>query len=145
MSRPALIPELYVSNLDASLAFYVDVLGFHVEYDRPEDKFACIALGSAHLMLEETPALTRASAEQFHAGQWRTADLERPFGRGINLEIRVDGIDAMDARLKATRYPMLLELHARVFRVQGEPYPLRQLLLADPDGYLIRLSEPSAR
>jgi catechol 2,3-dioxygenase-like lactoylglutathione lyase family enzyme len=145
MNRPALVPELYVSSLDVSLAFYVDVLGFHVEYDRPEDRFACIALGSAHLMLEEAPALARANAEQFRGGQWRTADLERPFGRGINLEIRVAGIDAIDARLKAVRYPMLLELHARVFRVKGAPYPLRQLLVADPDGYLIRLTEPSAR
>ena len=144
MSRPALVPELYVSNLDVSLSFYIDVLGFHLEYDRPEDMFACIALGSAHLMLEETPALACATAEQFHAGQWRTADLERPFGRGINLEIRVAGIEAIHVRLKEVGYPMLLELHARVFRVKGEQHSFRQLLVADPDGYLIRLSEPFA-
>ncbi len=144
MPRPALVPELYVSNLDASLSFYVDLLGFHVAYDRPEDRFACLALGPAYLMLEQAPALARATAEQFHRGEWRTADLERPFGRGINLEIRVSDIEAIGARLERARYPTLLDLHARVYRVEGKPYPVRQLLVADPDGYLIRFSEPSA-
>lgn len=131
-----------MSSLDASLSFYVGLLGFHVEYDRPEERFAYLSLGAAHLMLEETPALARATEEQFRQGQWRTADLERPFGRGMNLEIRVSGLDAIAERLERAHCPTLLGLHARVYRVKGEPYPVRQLLLADPDGYLIRLSEP---
>lgn len=142
MNRPALVPELYVSNLDASLSFYVDLLGFRVEYARPEERFAYLGLGSAHLMLEEAPALARASAEEFRRGQWRTADLERPFGRGMNLEIRVAALDAIDARLKQARWALLLELHERVYRVGSEDYAVRRLLVADPDGYLIRLSEP---
>lgn len=31
MNRPALVPEFYVSNLAASLEFYVGLLGFRVE------------------------------------------------------------------------------------------------------------------
>jgi catechol 2,3-dioxygenase-like lactoylglutathione lyase family enzyme len=142
MNRPALVPELYVSSLDASLSFYVDLLGFRVEYDRPEERFAYLALGSAHLMLEETPALARATPEQVRRGQWRTADLEHPFGRGMNLEIRVSALEATDSRLKQARWARLLELHTRVYRVKGADYAVRQLLIADPDGYLIRLSEP---
>jgi catechol 2,3-dioxygenase-like lactoylglutathione lyase family enzyme len=142
MNRPALVPELYVSNLGASLSFYLDLLGFHVEYDRPEERFAYLALGSAHLMLEEAPDLGRASAEQFRGGQWRTADLEHPFGRGMNLEIRVEAIDAIQLRLVQAGHPLLLELHERIYRVRSEDYAVRRLLVADPDGYLIRLSEP---
>jgi catechol 2,3-dioxygenase-like lactoylglutathione lyase family enzyme len=43
MARPTLVPELYVSNLSVSLEFYLDVLGFRVEYERPEDRFAALS------------------------------------------------------------------------------------------------------
>lgn len=139
MSRPALVPELSVSDLGASLSFYVEMLGFRIEYERSEEKFVALSLGSAHLMLEEAPALTRATSEEFQQGQWRTADLEIPFGRGMNLEIEVADLSSFSARISACGYPFLLEPHERSYRV-GEGYrAVRQLLLADPDGYLIRL------
>lgn len=141
MSRPTLVPELYVSSLRASLEFYLDVLGFRVEYDRPEDGFAAISLGEAHIMLEEAPSLKRATPEEFGRGEWRPANLEPPFGRGINLEIRVDDIDAANERLAIRDYPLLLEVHEKSYRLKSETRTVRQLLVADPDGYLIRLSE----
>ena len=63
MNRPALVPELYVSNLAASLEFYVGLLGFRVEYERPDENFAALLLGTAHLMLEQAPSLTRATED----------------------------------------------------------------------------------
>ena len=141
MSRPTLVPELYVSNLRVSLEFYQDVLGFRMEYERPEDKFAALNLGGAQLMLEETPSLARATPVEFEQGQWRPADLEPPFGRGVNFEIRVDDIDAANERIAARGYPLLLDVHQRVYRLKFENCAVRQLLVADPDGYLIRLSE----
>lgn len=144
MSRPALVPELYVSHLALSLDFYVDKLGFLVEYERPEDRFAALSLGGAHLMLEEAPGFGAATSEEFQAGQWRTADLERPFGRGMNLEIEVTGLEEIASRLRTRNHPMLLEPHERSYRMAGEDRVVRQLLVADPDGYLIRLSEPAA-
>ena len=141
LERPALVPELYVTDLAASLEFYVGTLGFQIEYDRPEDGFAALSLGSAHLMLEQTPALQRATPEEFARGQWRTADLEKPFGRGLNLEIQVPDVAAIDDRLKRRDHPRLMELHERTYRVGGRERVVRQLLVADPDGYLIRLSE----
>ena len=56
MSRPALVPELSVTDVAASTEFYGDLLGFRIEYDRPEEGFAALSLGSAHLMLEEAPS-----------------------------------------------------------------------------------------
>ena len=140
-TRPTLVPELYVTSLPASLEFYLDVLGVRVEYERAEDIFAALSLGEAHIMLEEAPSLARATPEEFQEGQWRTADLELPFGRGINLEIKVDDIDAANKRIEARGYALLLTLHERVYRVGSEDCTVRQLLVADPDGYLIRLSE----
>ena len=71
---PALVPELSVSDLGRSLAFYCDIVGFSRRYERPDEGFACIALGNAVLMLDQV-GLGR---------DWMTGALERPFGRGIN-------------------------------------------------------------
>ena len=142
MNRPALVPELYVSNLGSSIAFYVDILGFRIEYERAEEKFAAISLGAAALMLEEAPSLARATPEEFRQGQWRTAHLERPFGRGLNLEIEVSDIRAIASRISASAFPFLLQPHDRSYRMGSERRVVRQLLIADPDGYLIRLSQP---
>lgn len=35
-----LVPELYRSDFEHSLRFYVELLGFRILYDRPEEKFA---------------------------------------------------------------------------------------------------------
>ena len=47
-----LIPELVVSNINISRDFYVNMLGFKVEYEREEDKFIFLSLGNIQLMLE---------------------------------------------------------------------------------------------
>jgi hypothetical protein len=39
-----LVPELDVSDLDLSLTFYTELLGFEVLYVRPEEKFAYLDL-----------------------------------------------------------------------------------------------------
>jgi len=142
VTRPALVPELYVSDLAASLAFYVDLLGFEIDYERPEERFAALRLGAAHLMLEQAPSLGPATREELAAGRLLTAQLERPFGRGVNFEIRVADAHAAGARIEARGHPLLLPVHERTYRVDQDPITVEQLLVADPDGYLIRLSCP---
>jgi catechol 2,3-dioxygenase-like lactoylglutathione lyase family enzyme len=117
MTRAALVPGLYVSDLAASLVFYLDVLGFQIEFDRPEDKFVCLRLGEARLMLEEARSLSKSTAAEFESAEWRLADLERPFGRGMNLEIEVEDIVATDHRLRERGIAMLLPLHEKTYRV----------------------------
>ena len=107
--RIALVPELSVSDLSASLSFYVGLLGFRIEYDRPEERFAALSFGAAHIMLEEAPSLKRATSEELRRGEWRTADLEKPFGRGLNLEIEASDVQAIGRRISARGYPLLLE------------------------------------
>ncbi len=141
---PALVPGLYVSNLDSSMDFYVGIVGFRVEYERPEERFVALSLGTAHIMLEEAPSLRIATPEEFSSGQWRTANLEKPFGRGCNFEIRVPDLHAINARVGDRGYPRLLDLHEKTYRVGERSVQMRQLLLSDPDGYLVRLSEPAA-
>jgi hypothetical protein len=68
-----LVPELDVADLDRSLAFYLDTLGFRRVYERPEERFAFLDFHGAELMLEEAEGSGR---------RIRTAPLEPPLGRG---------------------------------------------------------------
>ena len=138
---PTLVPELYVSDLSRSLHFYVELLGFAVDYARPEERFASLSLGGARLMLEETRSLEPASPRELAGGEFRTAELRTPFGRGINLELRVPDVAALSRRLSAAHYPVLLDTYEKSYRVGERMLAVRQLLVADPDGYLIRPSQ----
>jgi len=49
----SLIPELSVKNYDKSIDFYVNILGFKIEYVRENDKFAMISINGSQIMIEE--------------------------------------------------------------------------------------------
>jgi len=132
------VPELYVTNLVRSLRFYVDGLGFEVAYDRPEGKFAAVKLLESVVMLEEITLRTTASNDEFEAGEWRTAELEFPFGRGVSFEVTVPDVEAVHAQIVNAGYEVRLGLRERAYRVGQRVTRLRQFLVMDPDGYLIR-------
>lgn len=130
--RPALVPELHCSDLDQSLAFYVGLLSFRVLYDRPEDRFAFLDRGGAELMLEEYAPGARMLAK---------APFERPYGRGINFQIRVEDVDALHAKVVDAGLPTFLPLEERWYRRDGTELGCRQFIVEDPDGYLLRLQQ----
>lgn len=76
---PPLVPELLVSNVSQSIEFWCGLCGFEIAHERPDEGFAYITLGSAHIMLEQ----------QVVGRNWTTGPIERPFGRGINFQIGV--------------------------------------------------------
>ena len=125
----ALVPELDVSDLEASLAVYCGVLGFQIRYRRPEDRFAYLARDGAELMLEEAAGPGR---------RFRTAPLEAPFGRGMNLQIRVADAADLLRRARAAGLQIVLDLEERWYRRDGDEAGNRQFIVADPDGYLLR-------
>ena len=125
------IPELDVSDLDRSLAFYVGVLGFAVMFDRPEERFAFLNLGGAQMMLEEAAGPGR---------RFRVAPLEHPYGRGVNFMIEVADIDRLHSEVQAAGSTIVIPLEERWYRRDEVEYGRRQFVVADPDGYLLRLS-----
>ena len=141
MNRPSLVPELCVLDLAQSLRFYVDLIGFKIEYQRPESGFAAISLEGAHLMLEQTSSCEMATDSELAQGEWRVARLEYPFGRGINLEITISDVQAAYEQLNKAAYPITLALQERWYRVNNLFHGVRQFLVMDPDGYLIRLAQ----
>lgn len=125
----AVVPELDVSDLDRSLDAYTNILGFQVRYLRPEERFAYLVREAAHLMLEELAGPGR----RFH-----TAPMEAPFGRGMNLQIAVSDVDALYARVQASGLRVHIPLEERWHRQGDRDAGLRQFVVADPDGYLLR-------
>ena len=77
LDLPGLMAELLVADLSRSLAFWRDLIGFGVLYDRPDDLFAMLKLGAAAVMLEQ---------RQDGVRQWVTGDLIAPLGRGLNSD-----------------------------------------------------------
>lgn len=66
--QPALVPELLVASLDSSIEFWCGLCGFKISYSRPDERFAYIVLGSAHLMLEEAGVGRNWIIEVFSSG-----------------------------------------------------------------------------
>jgi catechol 2,3-dioxygenase-like lactoylglutathione lyase family enzyme len=127
---PALVPELLVRDPAASLAFY-RTLGFSVRYARPEDGFACIEREGAVIMLE-----------RLDPAGWVTGPMETPFGRGINLEIGCSNLHAVRA---ACPEPPFREVEEVWYRVGDGHVGVRQFLVQDPDGYLLRFQQDIGR
>ena len=71
MDYQAVIPEFVVSDLEKSRHFYCDLLGFSVEYERPEEKFLFLSLEDCQLMLEEGGAGENAAGKDEESGARR--------------------------------------------------------------------------
>ncbi len=76
---------------------------------------------------------------------WLTATLEYPFGRGINFQIIVTDFDIVYERLLKNGYPIRLPLEQRSYRAGAEFINVRQFMIMDPDGYLLRLTTHNAK
>ncbi|EJM27420.1 bleomycin resistance protein [Pseudomonas sp. GM25] len=128
--RNKLVPELMVTDLQASLAFWVSCLGFTIAYQRPEDGFAYLDLNGAQVMLEQVEP---------HAGQWLTAELSKPFGRGVNLQIDVEAVAPIIEKLGAAQVSLYKTCKDTWYRANDVEVGQREFLVQDPDGYLVRL------
>ncbi len=124
-----LIPELSVANIEKSKKFYCDILGFCVEYERQEDKFAFLSMGEAQIMLEEIN------------DHWNTGKLEYPFGRGVNFQIEVDDVEKINNSLMQAKIKPFKQLFESHYKNGKEIYHEKELLVLDPDGYLLRFSQ----
>ncbi len=128
---PDLVPELSVTDIAGSLAFYRDVLGFAVVYDRPSEGFAYLRYEGLELMLDQI-GLGRT---------WATAPLTPPLGRGMNLQCEIRSLDQMLERLATAGTALYLPLETKAYEVGGELVTQRQFCVQDPDGYLLRFCE----
>jgi catechol 2,3-dioxygenase-like lactoylglutathione lyase family enzyme len=121
-----LTPNLVVSNVERSLAFYRDVLGFSVDITVPDASpyvFVAVRSGNVEIFLN---ALEPAAAEY-------PAFKNRPIGGTLTMFIEVSGIarihDALKSQVKV------------VMPLEKKFYGMTEFAFEDPDGYLITFAE----
>jgi catechol 2,3-dioxygenase-like lactoylglutathione lyase family enzyme len=133
---PDLVPELLVTDMPSSIGFWCGLCGFEIAYDRPEEGFAYITLGSAHVMLEQRGV----------GRNWITGDLEPPLGRGINFQVTVPTLEPILSALSSADLSLFMRPETKWYRVSDrEEAGVRQFLVTDPDGYLIRFQTSVGR
>ena len=130
MEYNRLIPELGAADFPKSLAFYTEMLGFQIDYQRPEQHFAFLSYQGSQVMLEQATTV------------WKTGELAYPFGRGINLQIQVDDLEGLLSSLSTHHYPLMVEPRERWYRKDSMLVGQREFLVQDPDGYLLRFMQP---
>ena len=129
MKFNALVPELSVTDIEKSKKFYIEILGFQLEYERKNDKFVFLSLNNAQLMIEEIN------------GHWETGLLEYPLGRGINFQIIVKDIQPIVNRLNQNAISLFREPFVSEYTTGETVVKEIEFLVQDPDGYLLRFSQ----
>jgi len=132
--RPALVPELACIDAEASKRFYVDVLGFTVLYERPEQGFCYLVRDGVELMLEQVSEQT-----------WATAELVHPYGRGVHFQIMTDDVEPLYRRCLSGGAKIFRELEDAWYRADDAYVGQRQFVVLDPDGFMLRFAEDLGR
>jgi catechol 2,3-dioxygenase-like lactoylglutathione lyase family enzyme len=121
-----LTPNLLVSSVERSLAFYRDVLGFAVDVTVPEGPpyvFASVQAGPVEIFLNAPePAIAEYPAFK-----------NRPIGGTLTLFIEVASIQ--------TVYESLRDRVTVVMPLEKKWYGVTEFAFEDPDGYLITFAE----
>ena len=121
-----LTPNLVVSDVARSVAFYRDVLGFTVEMSVPDEApfvFASVQSGPIEIFLNAPdPAFAEYPAFK-----------DRPIGGTLTLFIEVKDIHAAHAALK-DRVTIVMPLEKKW-------YGVTEFAFTDPDGYILTLAE----
>ena len=128
MQFNTLVPEFVVSDINISVNFYVNILGFHIEYDRKENNFYYLSFQGAQIMLDQDN------------GNWVTAEPNFPRGRGLNFQFSIDDIYPILEKVKKANIPLYTDVKEHWRRGGNIEYGEVEFLIQDPDGYLLRFS-----
>lgn len=132
-----LTPELACTDIKASLPFYTEVLGFDIQYQRPEEGFAMLIRQGSRLMLDQIGTVSITGTDR----TWAAGPLEYPLGRGINLQMQTTNVDALYAKVQQSGAKIFLPMEEKWYRRDDVLLGNRQFIVQDPDGYLLRFFE----
>ena len=121
-----LTPNLIVSDVARSVAFYHDVLGFALGATVPDAApyvFASVTSGNVEVFLNAP----EAAYKEYPAFR------DRPIGGTLTLFVEVTGIAAWHESVK-DRVNVVMPL-------EHKWYGVTEFAIADPDGYLITFAE----
>ena len=125
LRREQIVPSLTVSDVEASLAWYRDILGFHVQEKWEHDGKiggASLAAGATNLMLVQ---------DDWAKGR------DRQKGEGLRLYLRTGRrVDDIAAGIEERG-------GALESRPEDMPWGARTFSVVDPDGFKITFSSPT--
>lgn len=125
-----ILAEFTITNIAKSLNFYVNIIGFKVEYQRENPNFVFLSYNGSQIMIQE-----------LRPGEKEIERLEYPFGRGINFQIEANNVQTIINSLEKNRYPLKKGIKDSWYKAGKKSYGCREILVMDPDGYLLRFSE----
>ncbi|WP_372875232.1 bleomycin resistance protein [Pseudomonas sp.] len=127
MQWNALVPELLVVDYPAAKAFYREVFGFQLRFERAEDRFGYFEREGAQLMLLQAPGAVSCGLDQ-----------PGPKGKGLHFQVEVAALDQLLARLEAAGIALSSPVGESWYRVEDCEHGQREFFVADLDGYLFR-------
>lgn len=127
MNYNTLIPELTVMNIERTKEFYLDTLGFQLEYERIEEKFIFLSYHGSQMMFE-----------QYHEDGWNIGEMAPPLGRGINFSIDSPNIEDLYQRVLENKLNVYRTMKVTPYNNGEKVIQQKEFLLQDPDGYLLR-------
>ena len=123
-------PNLLVSSVERSLAFYVDTLGFERGMTVPDASpfaFASVTSGPVEIFFNDAAGAVKEYP----------AFAGKPIGCTGTLFVEMQGVDALHDRIKAAV--------AVVMSIETKFYGMREFAIEDPDGYVITFAERVAQ
>ena len=120
-----LAPQWIVDNLEETLLFYTDTLGFRVEWKGT--LFAIISHGDATLMLRQlqTEDMKRPNRIPFVSSGWHTEGAE-----AWDAYVWVDNVDELFQELKEKKVSIIKE-------IRNTEYGNRDFEIEDNNGYIL--------
>ncbi len=126
--------ELFVADLNRSVAWYVEVLGFR--QIRADPSYASLQRGSVVLGLGPTAGLPPDVTGSGHT----QARVAREPGAGVEVVLELEdraAVEAAAARVAEKGWPLTEAL-------TDQPWGLRDFRMVDPDGYYLRITHGNA-
>lgn len=114
-------PQFLVRDLQASISYYRDKLGFQQQIDH-ENFYASVVRDNAEIHLKCAPTLPGQREHQRDNNH-------------LDAFVGVQDVDALHAEFKSRGAKILQE-------VETKPWGARDMVVGDPDGYIIGFAQP---
>jgi uncharacterized glyoxalase superfamily protein PhnB len=127
MTLKSLTPNLMVEDVDATIAFYRDMLGFTVTATVPDATpyvWASLKSGDVEIMAQARHSLEEELPQL----------VGKPLGATLTLYIGVDDADALHSAIQGKATIIKAPMTA--------PYGAREFYAQDPNGYILGFSSP---
>lgn len=121
--------ELFVDDVERSLAFYAAALGLQPPSGYDPGGYVPVSAGRVRIGLQRRNALP---AEHY----FRPAHFTGPRGVGVEIVIEVDDVDAAFAQSREAAVPY----GGQIEPLTARPWGQVDFRLIDPDGYYLRVT-----